>query len=214
VARSTSFSDTDVATAALAVIDRDGLSAFTMRNVASEMGVAPMSLYRYVRNREHLEELIVELLMSEVDLTVSRRHSWRRQMTILIERVRVVLETHPHVLPLALPHRLTSNSGLLLSETVYQIMTDAGFTGAKRERANRILMVYLLGSIQFELYGSLSRIGTSGLSKLSVDEYPPLIESSRKRRTTTSGKEFLSGLNIVLDGLESSLSTTRNDRAL
>jgi hypothetical protein len=44
-------------------------------------------------------------------------------------------------------------------------------------------MVYLLGSIQFELYGSLTSIGTSGLSNLSVDEYRLLIEASRKRRT-------------------------------
>lgn len=208
MARSTSFSDTDVAKAALAVIDRGGMSAFTMRNVASELGVAPMSLYRYVRNREHLEELIVELLMSEVDLTVPRGSSWRRKITILVERVRVVLETHPEVLPLALPHRLSSGRGLRLSETVYGILFDAGFTSAQRERANRVLMVYLLGSIQFEIYGSLSRKGESGLSKLLVDEHPLLFEASRQQRTTDASKVFLSGLNVVLDGLEKSRRTS------
>lgn len=209
VPRSTSFSDTDVARAALTVIDREGLAAFTMRNVASELGVAPMSLYRYVRNREHLEELVVELLMSDVDLTVSKRSSWRRQMTILVERVRVVLEMHPSVLPLALPHRLTSGNGLRLSETVYQILLDAGFTSAQRERANRLLMVYLLGSIQFELYGPLSQTGASGLSKLSVDEHPLLLEALRQQRTTDASKDFLSGLTVVLDGLELSRRTIR-----
>jgi AcrR family transcriptional regulator len=209
VARSTSFSDTDVATAALSVIDREGLNAFTMRNVARELGVAPMSLYRYVRNREHLEELIVDLLMSDVALTVPKRSSWRRQMTILIERVRAVVEMHPNVMPLALPHRLTSGSGLRLSETVYQILSDAGFNGSEREIANRSLMVYLLGSIQLELYGSLSRTGTTGLSNMSAVDYPLLFEASRKRHMTNPSRQFLSGLNVVFDGLEASQSTAR-----
>ena len=130
-------------------------------------------------------------------------------MTILVERVRVVLEMHPSVLPLALPHRLTSGNGLRLSETVYQILLDAGFTSAQRERANRLLMVYLLGSIQFELYGPLSRTGASGLSKLSVDEHPLLLEALRQQRTTDASKDFLSGLTVVLDGLELSRRTIR-----
>src|SRR5476651_2571201 len=50
--RHRSLTDTDVAVAALAVIDRGGLDAFTMRAVAAELGMATMSIYRYVSNRE------------------------------------------------------------------------------------------------------------------------------------------------------------------
>src|ERR1700690_3860275 len=106
--RPRSLTDTDVATAALAVIDRDGLAAFTMRAVAAELNVATMSLYRYVRDREHLEELVVDLLLSQVDTTLPRRGAWTRQVTTLVERVRDTVRAHPQVVPFALAHRLSS----------------------------------------------------------------------------------------------------------
>jgi AcrR family transcriptional regulator len=56
-----------VASAALAVIDRDGLPALSMRAVAKDLGMSTMALYRYVDDREELEGLVVELVLSAVD---------------------------------------------------------------------------------------------------------------------------------------------------
>src|ERR1035437_9415708 len=98
--RPRSLTDTDVAAAALAVIDRGGPAAFTMRAVAAELNMATMSIYRHVSNREQLEALIVEVLFAEVDTTPPRRCSWRRQISALVERVRDAVRAHPQVVPL------------------------------------------------------------------------------------------------------------------
>jgi AcrR family transcriptional regulator len=203
--RSRSLTDTDVAVAALAVIDRGGLAAFTMRAVAAELNMATMSIYRYVSNREQLEELVVEVLFSEIDITPPRRASWRRQITALVERVRDVVRSHPQIVLLGLAHRLTSPQGLRLSEAVLGILTEAGFTGRQRDVANRSLMIYLIGSIQFEYFGQLSGTGTAMMDKLSGDEYPLLVETAQQTRRLTADQEFRGGLDIVLDGLEASL---------
>lgn len=211
--RPRSLTDTDVAAAALAVIDRDGPAAFTMRAVAAELNMATMSIYRYVSNREQLEELIVEVVFSEVDITPPRRSSWRRQITTLVERVRDAVRAHPQVVPLGLAHRLTSPQGLRLSEAVLGVLTEAGFKGQQRDGANRSLMVYLIGSVQFEHFGELSGAGTAMMANLSRDKYPLLAETVRQTRHLTTDQEFRTGLNIVLDGLEASLERSSRRKA-
>ncbi len=168
--------------------------------------MATMSIYRYVSNREQLEELIIEVLFSEVDTIPPRHSSWRKQITALIERVRDTVRAHPQIVPLGLAHRLTSPQGVRLSEAVLGILTQAGFTGQQRDVANRTLMVYLIGSIQFEYFGQLSGAGTAVMASLPHDEYPLLAETGRQAHHLTSDEEFRSGLAIVLDGLQASLT--------
>jgi AcrR family transcriptional regulator len=210
--RRRSLTDTDVAAAALAVIDRGGVAAFTMRAVAAELNMATMSIYRYVSNREQLEELIVEVLFSEIDITPPRRSSWRKQITALVERVRDAVRAHPQIVPLGLTHRLTSLQGLRLSEAVLDVLTEAGFTGRQRDVANRTLMVYLIGSIQFEHFGQLSEAGTAAMTNLPLDEFPLLAESAHQAHHLTPDQVFQTGLNIVLDGLETSLMKSKRSR--
>lgn len=203
--RPRSLTPAEVAGAALAVIDREGLAGFTMRAVAAELHMATMSLYNYVHSRQELEQLIVETLFSEIDLALPRHATWHKQITVLVERVRNVAKAHPQVVPLVLPHRLTSAPVLRLSETVLGVLARAGFAGQHRERANRILMIYLIGSIQFELTGELSSAGSEAVAKLSA-EYPLAAESARQARRAVPDEEFYQGLAIVLDGLQVSLN--------
>src|SRR3954466_10053666 len=97
--RPRSFSLTDVATAALTVIDRDGLAAFAMRAVAVELGMGTMSLYRYVADRAQLAALVVDLVLADVDMKPPRG-AWQRQLAALATRVRTAITAHPEVGPL------------------------------------------------------------------------------------------------------------------
>lgn len=54
----------DIAAAAVAIADADGLDAVTMRRVAGEIGAGTMSLYRYVRSKDELHALMVDALMA------------------------------------------------------------------------------------------------------------------------------------------------------
>ncbi|MGK8501572.1 TetR family transcriptional regulator [Nocardia asiatica] len=64
--RPRSLTTADVVAAALAVLDRDGLSALTMRAVAKELGMATMALYRYVRDRDALEVLVADQVFASM----------------------------------------------------------------------------------------------------------------------------------------------------
>ena len=74
------------------------------------------------------------------------------------------------------------------------VLAEAGFTGRQRDIANRSLMVYLVGSIQFEHFGQLSETGAAAMANLPWDHS----RSSRKvparrdaRRPTRSFRRAL-----------------------
>ncbi|PRY56729.1 TetR/AcrR family transcriptional regulator [Glycomyces artemisiae] len=58
----------EITAAALAVADRGGLDAVSMRNVAEELGTGAASLYRYVSGRDDLLDLMVDATAAGIEL--------------------------------------------------------------------------------------------------------------------------------------------------
>ena len=59
-----------IVSTALAVVDRDGLKALSMRRLGAELGVDPMAVYYHIPNKQALLDAIVEAVMAGIDLSV------------------------------------------------------------------------------------------------------------------------------------------------
>ena len=198
--RPRSLTAEQIATAALAVLDRDGLAALSMRTVAQELGMGTMSLYRYVSDRRQLEELVVDLVLRAIDLTAPRGSAGKR-LSVLSDRVRVAVSHHPAVVPLLLIHRHRVPSSTRWGETMLTILTDAGITGRQRAIAFRAIMGYVFGALQVEHFGALSGPGTVALAELPPEEFPILSETAAQARSIPPEEEFRQGFEILLRGL-------------
>ncbi|CAM5726257.1 TetR family transcriptional regulator OS=Streptomyces antimycoticus OX=68175 GN=SSPO_034680 PE=4 SV=1 [Streptomyces antimycoticus] len=96
--RPRSLTPDQLASAALAVLDREGLAGLSMRAVAKELGMSAMALYRYVDDREELEGLVVERVLSAVDTTPPEPGaSWDDRLRIMVGRLRDTITAHPAV---------------------------------------------------------------------------------------------------------------------
>src|SRR4051812_35412169 len=73
--------------AALALVDRDGPSALSMRRIAQELDVWPMSLYRYFRDKDELLEALAETAVGEI--------AQPDDLAELLRRARDAFERHP-----------------------------------------------------------------------------------------------------------------------
>jgi AcrR family transcriptional regulator len=204
--RPKSLSTDQLAAAAIAVIDRDGLAGLSMRTVASELGLSTMALYRYVRDRDDLELLVVEGVLRALDTTPPPAGQWQDQIKTMAERVRTAVAHHPGVVPLLLRHRHHSISTLRWSESVLGILTEAGFAGVDRVVALRGLISYINGAVQLEHLGALSGAGTVAISELSPADFPLMAATAGVARTVGPDEEFAGGLEIVLRGLTASQS--------
>lgn len=205
--RPRSLTSTGIATAALTVIDRDGLGALSMRAVAGELGMGTMSLYRYVADREQLESLVVELVLEPLDLELPAGASWREHVMLLAERLRDAVRAHPATVSMLLSHRHTSHATLRWIEVMLGVLHRTGFAGKQRVIAQRTVVNHVLGGLQAEHYSALSGAGTTAMAELPPDEYPWLSDTGRHARHVTADEEFRVGLDAVLHGLAASLVT-------
>ena len=58
---------------AVAVADAGGIGSLTIRSLAQELGVKPMSVYHHVANKDEILDGIVDLVFSEIELPDGRR---------------------------------------------------------------------------------------------------------------------------------------------
>ncbi|WP_433198937.1 TetR/AcrR family transcriptional regulator [Nocardia sp. CA-107356] len=199
--RPRSLTSPAIAAAAIAVLDRDGLSGLTMRAVAKELRIATMGLYRYVADRDELEVLLVDHLLATIDLTPPKAPDWRDRVTALLDRMRTAICTHPAAVPLVVRHRQSAPASVRWIEAMLTVLTAAGFTGIGRVLAQRTLVAYLLGHLQNEHYGPLSGAGTAAMTRLTPADYPLLTETATDARKVDAETEFRLGIEIVLRGL-------------
>jgi AcrR family transcriptional regulator len=86
----------DIAAAAIAVADAEGIDAVSMRRVAAELGLGTMSLYHYIRSKDELLDLMADGIMGGQIVDDSElRHGWRAGLTAIAHATRRNFERHP-----------------------------------------------------------------------------------------------------------------------
>ncbi|MGC4192834.1 MAG: TetR/AcrR family transcriptional regulator [Thermomicrobiales bacterium] len=80
--------------AAVAIADREGPAAMTMRKIAAELGVGVMSLYWYVPTKRDLEALVLERLMVESAPPDEPTGDWRRDLASIAHAARANILRH------------------------------------------------------------------------------------------------------------------------
>ena len=86
-----------IAAVALAIADREGFEAVSMRRVAQELEVGTMSLYYYVKTKDDLIAVMDDALMGEA-LLPSLPKDWQRAMMEIARHTHAVYIRHPWAL--------------------------------------------------------------------------------------------------------------------
>jgi AcrR family transcriptional regulator len=210
----------DVVAAALAVADRDGVDAMTIRAVAKAVGAPPMSLYSHFANKDELlgfmYAAVAKRLYGDHGLT-----TWQEELTASCHQVRSVLLEHPNWI--ALLSRSVPASAVPLRERLLAMMADAGMPPevALAGVSNGIVMTIGLVLAQLNI---LSGDGTSAIARrfelLRVwIENEPAREHVVTHRAFKNVRPFDFGqshafvIRTYVDGLEASLRANAVRRA-
>jgi AcrR family transcriptional regulator len=81
--------------AATALADADGLDAVTMRRVAADLGVVPMTLYTYVPGKAELLDLMLDAAYQRMPRAASTGRPWRERVSAVAAENRGLFDTHP-----------------------------------------------------------------------------------------------------------------------
>jgi len=199
--RPRSLTPQQLAAAAVAVLDREGVAALSMRAVAAELGMSTMGLYRYVADRDELERLVVDLVLEDLDLEVPADRPWDARVAELALRAREAVLRHPAAIPLLLGHRQESVHSLRWGEAILAVLADAGFEPTERVVAFRTLLSYIFGALLVQDNAALDGAGTKVLADLPTAQFPHLAATARAARGLGAHEEFRAGLDVLLRGL-------------
>jgi AcrR family transcriptional regulator len=199
---------------AMAVADAGGIGALTIRTLAQELGVKPMSVYHYVANKDEIIDSIVDLVYSEIDLPAPGG-DWQVEMRRRANSARRVLAVHPWATAL-LQSRLTPGSATLRHHNAFiATLRAAGFSVVLTAHAFALIDSYVFGFALSEnalpIHGpdSVADTAASMMEQFfDAEAYPSLLEFTMEhvmRPDYDFGKEFEYGLTVILDGLAGSL---------
>jgi AcrR family transcriptional regulator len=212
MAQRTRLSRERIVDAALDVVAREGLDALSMRRLAQELDVWPMSVYRYFRDKEELLDAVVDGATDEV-VPAAPGGTWREQIGELLRQARAALGAEAGGLGPRFTRAMLTPGALRMAEAGVRILRDAGLEPDEAARAWRALCGYVFGFAAFDdgaPAAASERRARSALAALPADEYPALTEAAAGFATARAGPEQLEyGLERMLDGLEARVAAAR-----
>ncbi len=133
VGRPAEHTRADVTAAAIALAEADGFGAVSMRRVAGGLGTGAASLYRYVRSRDELLQLMADAVYLQMRLEPTGRGRRSDLVEVGLEGFRATM-THPWFVDLlADPSFLPSGPGVArLVEYSLSLMADEPLPGPRK----------------------------------------------------------------------------------
>jgi AcrR family transcriptional regulator len=204
------FSVAEVATRALEIVDRDGLSGLSMRTLAGALGTGPMTVYNYVKDRDQLEELVAEAVINSVDLPAPSR-DWQQDVRAIAMAIWQAVRRHPNVVPLVLTRRTVSPSSYAPAERLVEALARGRLEEADLLAAFRAVLGLVMGSAQAELAGPLAgpdrdseqAAVASQIGRLAGLEHPRLAALAVASQRSSAAADFERALDMLLVGVQS-----------
>jgi len=212
-----------ILTAAVAIIDADGVDALTMRRLGQALARDPMAIYRHTPDKDALLDGVVEHVAAELitprEPDSNGNGDWEAVLRTTAHTFRRVALAHPHVLPLLLtrplsgPLALRPLGTLQLLEDLLELFSTAGFDQHGALHAARLFTGFLYGHVLHELQEQIHNpdeiddLLRLGLHRLPRTQFPRLRSLATALATYDGAAELDEGLTIVLAGLRSQLRT-------
>jgi AcrR family transcriptional regulator len=215
-----------IVTAAVALADREGLAALSMRRVAAELDVGTMSLYRYVPGKGELLDLMLDHVIRPEQLAEHRGADWRSTMEFLARNTWKLYLDHPWLLqvnqsrPILGPNALAGvdfalaaldDLGLTGRVKVAVIMAvDHYVTGTARTYALQQQVIQETGITDEEFWAVQAPVLTDAIA---TGDYPAIAQLPEDAFSIDGEEALEFGLQPLLDGLEAFIIGKRSDAA-
>jgi AcrR family transcriptional regulator len=199
---------------ALTVIAARGAQALSMRALAARLGVVPGALYRHVRGKEQLYDLILDAVLAEAGRPPAPATPWATRITALAGRLRTVLENHPGTAALLKTRDPLTPAALDLAEAFLAPLLTAGLPGHQAALAFRAIYDYTLGfaladptsPAEQRLRDNATRQQLHAFFRtLPATRFPALAAHAIHAWDGDRDQRFTAGLTTLLRGIEADI---------
>jgi AcrR family transcriptional regulator len=211
-ARRAPLSRDRVLRAAVALADDVGIDSLSMRNLAQELGVVPMALYKHVANKEQLLDGMVDVIVSEIDSPVPGA-GWRNAVRQRILSARRALLRHPWASRVIESRTSPTPMVLEYMDSVIGMFRSGGFSVDLTHHVMHALGSRMWGFTQelFDASPGLDPDTQAAMLREMAGKYPHLVEIAMTQvhdEGSVVGQgcddqfEFEFALDLLLDGFE------------
>ena len=179
-----------VVEAAMNVVRRGDSERMTIRSLAGELGVAPMSLYRHVRSKDDLLGEVLDRLLAPAWRPRVDEGLWQAWVADAANRLRGLLVSEPVALQVYLRHPVVSPAAIERMDAMIAVLRAAGLDEQAAESAYAAVQNYTLGFAALEASRERWRSPRSARD--------PLTE---RLAGYTTPRQFAVGLQFLLDAV-------------
>jgi AcrR family transcriptional regulator len=215
-----------IVSAALELLDAEGVDALSMRKLGTRLDAGATSIYTHVASRDELIELVVDEVYGELEVPEAADPAdWRAAVTRGAHSLRSAFLRHPWIASV-LGETGVAYLGpnvMRSQDRILAVFEAAGFALDEADQAMNTLVAYVVGMATSEAawLTMLARSGQSArewterlwpAAEQAAQAYPRLRQRYAAQRGVdprkASEKDFDYGLDRILDGLEGRLSRT------
>ena len=194
----------------LALLDKKGLTALSMRKLALAMGVTPMALYNHFASKDELLDAVHEAVLLDAPLPrIGAKTPWKQAATEIARTLRCRLRAHPHALLLFATRPVRTEAILKVVDNFLGQLLAAGFSACLALYAFDGIVVFTVGHALAEFGispvaaperdGSDLRSRQEALTRAGLIHLPRVLAATLPHNYDT---EFESGLRALLDGFD------------
>ena len=190
-----------IITAAMDLIERDGVEAVSMRRIATELGCGVMSLYNHVPSMSALLDGVADAVMSGIEIPAAAAAGWQEQIRARARAFRQTARAHPRCAMLVVS-RPPSAGMIRLAEDALAALRGAGFGGQDAVRIVRAVSAYIMGSLlgEFGLAPGLAEADDAETQRprLRPREFPHLTALAVEVSACDADADFEFGLDLLV----------------
>jgi AcrR family transcriptional regulator len=196
------ISRAEVVAAAAEVVTAGGYEEMSIRSLAASLGVAPMSLYRHIRDKDDLLSEVTDRLLAGAWRPAAAEDDWQPWITEAACRLRDFLVSQPAALHVYLKHPVVSPAAIERMNAMMGVLRRAGLSEEEARSAYGALHTYTIGfaALEASRAGSAPSSGDAGSIGRQLAAY------------TTTG-QFIKGLRYLLQGIRGVQAVTAQEVA-
>ncbi|MFC7219490.1 TetR/AcrR family transcriptional regulator [Streptomyces polyrhachis] len=207
---STSLNPDLILDTALALVDREGADALTLRRLGSELGVNHTAVLRHFAGKDEILLGLAERLLQKAMDGFAPSKEWRPTLEALARRVRAVCVAHPQVAVLVATRVARREAEFHGADVVIAALRGAGFADRDAARYYRSLVDTALAVSSYEAsvvaLGSASREGDRRAWRreylaVSPSRYPDLAAVAPYLAEADEDDQFETTLGLLLDAI-------------
>ena len=189
--------------AAATMVAERGFDGLSVRALAQQLGVAPMTLYRYVGSKDELLQALADRMLEGLEIPPPDEGTWQDQLTAIFRSMHRLLLANPELAEATIRQPIAGEAAYRGAEAVLDALARGGIEGEDAIAAFGGLVALTQGFTLHQLHATDGRLADRlrTLETLPDEQHPRLKALGPAFLLRDTDRHFETALATAIRGL-------------